>query len=89
MTIPMTVSADAVTIPVGVSGNTIVFPVKNEAKIVMSLFPEYEGEYEFTPGPEAQTIDLSDKVVHQNIVIDPIPSNYGLISWNGSTLTVS
>jgi hypothetical protein len=31
----------------------------------------------------------AEKVVTRNIVINPIPSNYGLITWNGSTLTVS
>ena len=89
MTIPMTVAVDAVTIPIGISDNTIAFPVQSEVKIVASLFPDYSGDFEFVPGPEAQTIQLRGTVVHDNIVIDPIPQNYGLITWNGSTLTVS
>ena len=52
-------------------------------------YPDYEGAYEFTPSAEVQTLDSTDKVMHQNIIINPIPSNYGLITWNGATLTVS
>lgn len=53
-----------------------------------SLIP-YTGEYEFTPSAETQTIPIYGKVASADIVINPIPSNYGLITWNGSVLTVS
>lgn len=49
----------------------------------------YEGEYEITPSPEAQTLPISGKTATQDITIGAIPNNYGLITWNGSTLTVS
>ena len=49
----------------------------------------YTGEYEWTPTEEPQTIPICDKTATRDIVINPIPSNYGKISWNGSTLTVS
>lgn len=49
----------------------------------------YEGDYSFTPSDEEQVIPILGKTATQDIVINPIPSNYGLISWNGSTLTVS
>ena len=51
--------------------------------------PEYEGDYEFTPTSETQTVAIEGLMARQDIVINPIPSNYGLITWNGSTLTVS
>lgn len=51
--------------------------------------PAYEGSYEFTPTQETQTVEVSGLRCEQNITINPIPSNYGLITWNGSTLTVS
>lgn len=54
-----------------------------------SEYPDYDGEYEFTPTAETQTLDSTDKVMRHNVVIKPIPSNYGLITWNGATLTVS
>ena len=50
---------------------------------------DYQGEYQFTPTAEAQTIPTAGKTLTLDIVIDPIPENYGLITWNGSSLTVS
>ena len=50
---------------------------------------DYEGPYLFTPSMEAQRIDIGHKTAAQDIIISPIPSNYGLITWNGATLTVS
>ena len=49
----------------------------------------YEGPTEFTPTQQTQTISIQYKTAMQDITINPIPSNYGLITWNGSTLTVS
>ena len=53
------------------------------------LPPSYEGPYEVTPAPETQTLATDSLYMRGNITINPIPSNYGLITWNGSTLTVS
>ena len=49
----------------------------------------YDGEYEFTPTEDTQTISIENKMATQDITINPIPSNYGLITWDGSTITVS
>ena len=54
-----------------------------------SDYPDYEGETTFTPSVEMQTIPTAHTVLLSDITINPIPSNYGLITWNGSTLTVS
>lgn len=51
--------------------------------------PLYGGPYEFTPTEDTQTIEIEHLMATQDIVIDPIPYNYGLITWNGSTLKVS
>lgn len=56
---------------------------------IVKQYEEYEGGYAFTPGRSAQTIETAGKVLAENITINPIPSNYGLITWNGSKLTVS
>lgn len=50
---------------------------------------DYEGSYVATPGAERQTLPTSGKLLTMDIVVEPIPSNYGLITWNGSNLTVS
>ena len=49
----------------------------------------YEGPYEYTPTQEEQTVTIQGLMATRNITINPIPSNYGLITWNGATLTVS
>ena len=50
---------------------------------------DYSGSYTATPSAEQQTLPTAYRTLAQNIVIEPIPSNYGLITWNGSSLTVS
>ena len=49
----------------------------------------YDGAYEVTPSRQTQVLPTAFKNLSQNIVVNPIPSNYGLVTWNGSTLTVS
>lgn len=49
----------------------------------------YDGPTEVTPGEDRQVLRTANKTVIQDIIVNPIPSNYGLITWNGSTLTVS
>lgn len=49
----------------------------------------YRGEYEFTPSDEQQTVRIAEKKAQRDIVINPIPSNYGKIEWNGAYITVS
>lgn len=53
------------------------------------LPPSYGGDYEITPAEEAQILETDQLYMQGDITINPIPSNYGLITWNGSTLTVS
>lgn len=53
------------------------------------LPPAYEGEYTFTPTNEVQVIETERKWLTSNITINPIPSNYGLITYNGISITVS
>ena len=56
----------------------------------MPVYPdEYSGAYEVTPSLQAQVLPTAGRSLAQNVTINPIPSNYGLITWNGSTLTVS
>ena len=57
--------------------------------VARSRYPEYDGPVFFTPTEEAQTIEVGQKETAENIIIAPIPNNYGLITWNGATLTVS
>jgi len=49
----------------------------------------YTGEYTFTPSAETQTVPTNGLRMTDDITINPIPNNYGLITWNGSVITVS
>lgn len=49
----------------------------------------YEGEYTVTPTRETQTLDTKDLILTDNVTVNPIPPEYGLITWNGSFLRVS
>jgi len=54
------------------------------------IYPNpYEGITEVTPSAETQTLQTNGLMLQANITINPIPSNYGLITWTGSTITVS
>lgn len=53
------------------------------------LPPAYTGTYEVTPGDTEQVLETENLYMTDNIVINPIPSNYGLVTYNGSTITVS
>ena len=50
---------------------------------------DYTGPYEVTPSEETQMLPTTNRTLESSIVINPIPSNYGLITWNGSFITVS
>ena len=51
--------------------------------------PKYEGPYEFTPTAEEQTVPIAQLQARQDITINPIPSNYGLVTYNGNVITIS
>ena len=78
ITVPMSVATDNVTLQVGISA----------AYSVVEGDP-YEGAYTVTPGTTAQVLETSGKVMRGDVTIEPIPQNYGLITWNGSVLTIS
>ena len=57
--------------------------------IAAGSIPSYHGETEVTPSNVVQIIECGGLVVPSNIIVDAIPSNYGLIAWDGVTLSVS
>lgn len=50
---------------------------------------EYTGIYEATPSNQAQILPTANRILTDNVVVNPIPNNYGLITYNGSVITVS
>lgn len=49
----------------------------------------YTGATEVTPTQEEQVLLTKNLIVSEHIKVNPIPSNYGLITYNGSIITVS
>ena len=49
----------------------------------------YEGSYEVTPSADEQVLETKHLRMTDNVTIKPIPQNYGLITWNGTVITVS
>ena len=75
--VSLTVSESG-TLPLGIGGSMYAIGT-----------PYYDGSYTITPTSETQVIDIKELRGRDDITINPIPNNYGLITWNGSTLMVS
>ena len=76
----VTISVDEVNM-----GVTLGTPVVKEYVDVQT----YTGEYEVTPSAETQTLNTAGLRLTRPVMVNPIPQNYGLITWNGAFLTVS
>lgn len=68
-----------------------VLPIDGQASASYgrSYYEVYTGPYEVTPSAHPQTLGTAGKAMTGNITVTAIPSNYGLIGWNGRILTVS
>ena len=71
---------------------SLVIPCDGELGIVTKVIgqdlPTYTGETAVTPSEIEQVLATADKVVARNIVVNPIPENYGRLLYSGNTLTV-
>lgn len=57
--------------------------------ITENASPPYAGDYLVTPTTTEQVLMTGGTYLKDHIHVAAIPSNYGLIGWNGSVLTVS
>lgn len=48
----------------------------------------YSGRYEVTPSESTQVLETAYHKMTENVVVNPIPSNYGRITYNGAGLLV-
>lgn len=60
-----------------------------QTPIVTSSVEDYTGPYAVTPGDSRQVLRTNNRRTTQDIVVEPIPQNYGKITYNGSVITVS
>lgn len=73
---------------VSVSGGSAQ-PIKSITAGGGRVYPRYAGPTEVTPSATTQVLQVEGCLLNDDITIEAIPSNYGKITWNGSTLTVS
>ena len=77
--------------PVGVVSGSISADSSMTGTITIggaSDLPEYDGSYAITPTDEPITLNTAYRIPVENIIINPVPQNYGHIAWNGSYLSV-
>ena len=77
---------------ISITGNVITKKEMLTGNIVCGgarTFPSYTGDYTVTPSQETQILLTKNTRLTDNITVNPIPNNYGLITWNGSYITVS
>lgn len=88
VTIKAKITGSVVAVCPSLSGNiSVTAEVIN--KIRSTNYEEYTGDTRVTPSDFSQVLLTANKVLLDNIYIDPIPSNYGKITWDGAVLTVS
>ena len=49
----------------------------------------YDGPYEATPSLDTQTFSMQSKLMTADFTVAPIPTNYGLVTYNGTTIHIS
>lgn len=49
---------------------------------------KYTGDYSVIPNDNQQVLETEGLMLTENIVIEPVPSYYGRILWDGSVITV-
>ena len=80
---------DVSTYPVFLAVRDQTFQLEMDTTITIGGTDTYDGEYEVTPTEETQILPTVGLLMKHNVTVNPIPTNYGRITWNGSTITVS
>lgn len=62
--------------------------VRAKSAVIMGGVP-YGGTYEVTPSEVAQTLRTASRMLAQDVTVNPIPPNYGFITYDGTGITVS
>ena len=73
------------------AGGTVIGRVSGSqgigASVMAAIASPYHGAYTITPSEQAQTIPTAGANLAQDIIIEPIPSNYGRIGYDGSGIS--
>jgi len=94
ITYPVTLTGEIKTGGISIGGNLAAssFYLNGSLECSPGGAP-YPGPYTVTPSLEIQILNTSNKLMTSNVTIAKIPgtleNNYGKITWDGSTITVS
>lgn len=89
-TIPIKVAVTPVDYQVTMSAEqNISAPLALDIAVETTAGHHYEGDYTVAPSASEQVLETSGLILDGNITVAPIPSNYGLVTWNGAYLTIS
>lgn len=74
---------------------SVIFePQKLNVEIANPIIKEYinvepyMGNYTVTPTEETQVLPTCTKQMIKDLIVEPIPLNYGKITWNGRIITI-
>ena len=84
-------SGDTVTVQ-SVAESVVVMTAANVVDVASAVIVggiPYSGSYSVTPGETAQTLPTASRMLSQNVTVAPIPPNYGLITYDGVSITIS
>ena len=56
---------------------------------ILDILAPYRGDYEVTPSEVAQVLPTTGRGMAEDIVVLPIPSNYGLVTRVGANLVIT
>ena len=48
----------------------------------------YGGQYEVTPAEETQILPTRGRILARDIIVNPIPTNYGRVTWTSGHLLI-
>ena len=80
------VEEDAYTLSARDCSRRVALVESSELRIVE--YPTYEGPTTVTPSDAPQVLSTAGRVVLDAITINPIPSNWGRVTWNGSVIAI-
>lgn len=87
--VPMKVVSSLDEFQMTVNADVVEIGTKAAADIRVTASDVYTGPYTVTPTEEPQILQTRNKLATENVVVDPIPTNYGRLTWTGNILTVS
>ena len=73
----------------GVADGAVEWSTSEYVPMRSTDLPDYGGPMDIVPTGSAQVLATAGTAVTADIVIEPIPQNYGLITWDGHAILVS